>query len=272
MRPAIPGAARPSETHHERSQSTEAIRHVGSLVKFSHTVFALPFALSAVVLALPFAEVTWFKVGLIVLCIAAARTAAMAFNRLVDRDIDAAEPAHQGPRDPARCAQRGLRAHAGARFVLVFLAGAALLGRLPLMLSPVALGLALGYSYVKRFSSLCHLVLGAAHRVRARAAPGSRLGAPVTLAPWLLVFGRGELGGRLRRAVLAAGRGFRSRAGLHSIPARFGARRGAVDQRRSARGHRGLPGRGGTFARPRHRRTSPGQRWSRASSSTSTRS
>ena len=67
----------------------------GSLVRLSHTVFALPFALAAVVLAAPFAEITVEKVLLIVLCIAAARTAAMSFNRLVDRDIDAKNPRTQ---------------------------------------------------------------------------------------------------------------------------------------------------------------------------------
>ena len=72
------------------TQSTLAT--YGSLVKISHTVFALPFALAAVILASSFATITVFKVAMIVLCIAAARTAAMAFNRLVDRDFDAKNP------------------------------------------------------------------------------------------------------------------------------------------------------------------------------------
>jgi 4-hydroxybenzoate polyprenyltransferase len=201
--------------------STEAIRHVGSLVKFSHTIFALPFALSAVVLALPFAEVTWFKVGLIVLCIAAARTAAMAFNRLVDRDIDAANP-----RTKDREIPRGALSVNFVRALvlvssLVFLGGAALLGRLPLLLSPLALGLALGYSYVKRFSSLCHLVLGAAIAF----APGGAwigLGAPVTWAPWLLVFAVASWVGGFDVLYSLQDEAFDRGAGLHSIPARLG--------------------------------------------------
>ncbi len=201
--------------------STEAIRHVGSLVKFSHTIFALPFALAAVVLALPFAEVTWFKIGLIVLCIAAARTAAMAFNRLVDRDIDA-----QNPRTQDREIPRGVLSVSFVRVLvlascLVFVAGAALLGRLPLLLSPLALALALGYSYVKRFSSLCHLVLGAAIAF----APGGAwigVGAPVTLAPWLLVFAVATWVGGFDILYSLQDEGFDRGAGLYSIPARFG--------------------------------------------------
>ncbi|MFT3921401.1 MAG: UbiA-like polyprenyltransferase [Myxococcales bacterium] len=201
--------------------SSQTLRHVGSLVKFSHTVFALPFALSAVVLALPFAEVTWFKVGIIVLCIAAARTAAMAFNRLVDRDIDGLNP-----RTKDREIPRGVLSVGFVRMLvlvscLVFVAGAALLGRLPLLLSPLALGLALGYSYVKRFSSLCHLVLGAAIAF----APGGAwigLGAPVTLAPWLLVLAVATWVGGFDVLYSLQDEGFDRGAGLHSIPARFG--------------------------------------------------
>ena len=142
--------------------STHVLRNVGSLVKLSHTIFALPFALAAVLLAAPYGAVTWERVLLIVLCIAAARTAAMAFNRLVDRDIDA-----KNPRTADRELPRGALSVGFVRALvlgssLAFVAFAALLGRLPLLLSPLALGLALGYSYVKRFSSLCHLVLGAA--------------------------------------------------------------------------------------------------------------
>jgi 4-hydroxybenzoate polyprenyltransferase len=201
--------------------AVEAIRRVGSLVKFSHTIFALPFAMAAVVLALPFAEVTFRKVALIVLCIAAARTAAMAFNRLVDRDIDA-----QNPRTQDRELPRGLLSVNFVRGLvlvssLTFVAGAWLLGPLPLALSPLALGLALGYSYVKRFSSLCHLVLGAAIAF----APGGAwigLGAPVVLATWLLVFAVATWVGGFDVLYSLQDEGFDRSAGLYSIPARLG--------------------------------------------------
>jgi 4-hydroxybenzoate polyprenyltransferase len=201
--------------------SASTIERVGSLVRFSHTIFALPFALAAVVLALPYGEFTWYKLGLIVLAIAAARTAAMAFNRLVDRDIDAANP-----RTKDREIPRGALSVGFVRLLVIgscaaFVVCAALLGRLPLYLSPVALALALGYSYVKRFSSLCHLVLGAAIAF----APGGAwiaLGAPVTLAPWLLVFGVATWVGGFDVLYSLQDEGFDRNAGLYSIPSRFG--------------------------------------------------
>lgn len=167
---------------------SSALARYSSLVKLSHTVFALPFALAAVLLAQPFAEVTARKVVLIVLCIAAARTAAMGFNRLIDRDIDA-----DNPRTADREIPSGQVSPAAARALVlgscaVFVLGAGLLGRLPLLLSPIALGLALGYSYTKRFTALCHLVLGLAVAL----APGGAwiaVGAPVTAPPFLLVGG-----------------------------------------------------------------------------------
>jgi 4-hydroxybenzoate polyprenyltransferase len=203
--------------------STQTLRQVGSLVKFSHTIFALPFALAAVVLAAPFGQVTWLRVSLIVVCIAAARTAAMAFNRLVDRDIDA-----QNPRTADREIPRGLLSVGFVRALvagscLVFVIGAYLLGPLPLLLSPIALGLALGYSYVKRFSSLCHLVLGAAIAF----APGGAwiaVGAPVTAAPWLLVIAVATWVGGFDILYSLQDEGFDRGAGLYSIPSRVGVR------------------------------------------------
>jgi 4-hydroxybenzoate polyprenyltransferase len=160
----------------------------GSLVRLSHTIFALPFALAAVILASRYAEFTVRKLALIVLCIAAARTAAMAFNRLVDREIDA-----RNPRTQDRELPRGVLSVGAVRLLtlgasLLFVVCAGLLGRLPLLLSPIVLALALGYSYTKRFTALCHVVLGLAVAL----APGGAwiaMGAEVTLAPWLLVLG-----------------------------------------------------------------------------------
>ncbi len=201
--------------------NTTVVRHVGELVKFSHTIFALPFALAAVVLALPIGDVTWWRVALIVLCIAAARTAAMAFNRLVDRDFDA-----ENPRTRDRELPRGVLSVGFVRTLVfascaVFVAGAALLGPLPLMLSPVALALALGYSYMKRFSSLCHLVLGAAIAF----APGGAwiaVGAPMGVAPWGLVLGVATWVAGFDVLYALQDEGFDRATGLRSIPVRFG--------------------------------------------------
>jgi 4-hydroxybenzoate polyprenyltransferase len=160
-------------------------------------------------------------VALIVLCIAAARTAAMAFNRLVDRDIDARNPRTADRELPRGALSVGFVRALVAVSCLVFVVGAALLGRLPLLLSPLALLLALGYSYVKRFSALCHLVLGAAIAF----APGGAwiaLGAPVTLAPWLLVLAVASWVGGFDILYALQDESFDRGQGLHSIPAKLG--------------------------------------------------
>jgi 4-hydroxybenzoate polyprenyltransferase len=177
--------------------------------------------MAAVVLASRFAEITPLKVALIVLCIASARTAAMAFNRLVDRDIDAKNPRTQDREIP-----RGVVGVGAARMLVlgscaVFVAGAALLGRLPLLLSPVALALALGYSLTKRFTAWCHVILGLAVAF----APGGAwiaLGAPVTLAPWLLVIGVASWVAGFDVLYSLQDQGFDSAHELHSIPVWFG--------------------------------------------------
>ena len=192
-----------------------------SLVRLSHTLFALPFALAAVVLASRYAPFTLEKLGLIVLCIAAARTAAMAFNRLIDREID-----KRNPRTAERELPRGAISVGAVRALVIgscaaFVAGAALLGRLPLLLSPVALALALGYSYTKRFTALCHVILGLAVAF----APGGAwiaMGAPVTLAPWLLVLGVAAWVAGFDVLYSLQDHGFDTKQALHSIPVALG--------------------------------------------------
>jgi 4-hydroxybenzoate polyprenyltransferase len=201
--------------------SVASLSHYGSLVKLSHTVFALPFALASVVLATAYAPFELWRVALIIICIAAARTAAMAFNRLIDRDIDALNP-----RTVDRELPQGVVSVASVRLLtlassVVFMMSAGLLGQLPLMLSPLALGLALGYSYTKRFTALCHVVLGAAVAL----APGGAwiaMGAPVTLAPWLLVAGVGAWVAGFDVLYSLQDQGFDSQRGLHSMPVALG--------------------------------------------------
>jgi 4-hydroxybenzoate polyprenyltransferase len=195
-----------------------------SLVRFSHSVFALPFALSGAWLASggrPPARVLL----LVVLCAVAARTAAMGFNRIVDREIDAQNPRTRGREIPAR----KIRAGAAALLVLVasaaFVGFAFLLNRTSGLLSFPVLAVLLAYSYVKRVSSSAHFVLGFA----------------LALAPlgaWIAV--RGGFDGAspvpvlwLALAVLAWVAGFDliyacqdvdfdRQARLHSIPAKLG--------------------------------------------------
>jgi 4-hydroxybenzoate polyprenyltransferase len=133
----------------------------GRMIKFSHSIFALPFALTSVVLAarptLGLAPVLWILVAMV-----AARSAAMGFNRLADQWIDV-----RNPRTANRELPRGLLSRAEVwAFVVVsasaLVLAAAMLNPLCLALSPVALLVVFGYSYTKRFTPLSHLVLGLA--------------------------------------------------------------------------------------------------------------
>ena len=133
-----------------------------TLVKFSHTVFALPFALIGFFLAVQ-RDGYPFELRLLVLvlvCMITARNAAMAFNRWADRNLDAANPRTAIREIPAGI----LRAERVLWFVIincaVFVVAAGLINPLCLALSPVALAVVLGYSYTKRFTPLCHLILG----------------------------------------------------------------------------------------------------------------
>ena len=193
------------------------------LVKFSHSIFALPFALQGAWLAaggMPAPRV----LALVVVCAVAARTAAMAFNRLVDRRIDAANPRTATRELPAGLLSAGSVTLLTALSAAIFVAGSFTLSPMAGWLSFPVLAVLLGYSLVKRVSWAAHLVLGLALGL-----------AP--LGAWIAV--RGDLAGDLlpillmALAVLTWVAGFdliyacqdadfdRSR-GLHSIPARLG--------------------------------------------------
>ena len=139
----------------------ERLRRYLSLIKISHTVFALPFAL--VGLAWGFAAggyFSWAKLGWVLVCMVTARSAAMAFNRWADWRFDA-----RNPRTAVREIPAGQISPQGALgFVVlssvIFVLAAGQINVLCLALSPVALLVVLGYSYTKRFTPLCHLILG----------------------------------------------------------------------------------------------------------------
>jgi 4-hydroxybenzoate polyprenyltransferase len=129
------------------------------MIKWEHSIFALPFALCGAMLAaggLPTAhQVAWIIVAMV-----AARSAAMAFNRLADVSIDAANPRTSSRALPAGQLTPGFVAAFVVISSLIFIAAAAELNRLALWLSPVALAVLLLYSYTKRFTRWSHLVLG----------------------------------------------------------------------------------------------------------------
>jgi 4-hydroxybenzoate polyprenyltransferase len=131
-----------------------------NLVKLPHTLFALPFALVGVVLASYVKDVTVATIAWVALAFTSARFAAMAFNRIVDRRLDALNPRTAMREIPTGVI--GVR-QAGAAVVAasaVFLVSAWRLNPLCLALAPFALGWVLAYSYTKRFTSWAHLVLG----------------------------------------------------------------------------------------------------------------
>ncbi|MFT7604277.1 MAG: 4-hydroxybenzoate polyprenyltransferase [Saprospiraceae bacterium] len=133
-----------------------------SLVKFSHTIFALPFAMLGFFIALRHLQIgiQWDIFLLVLLCMIFARSAAMAFNRYLDRDIDAKNPRTVGREIPAGV----ISAKSALLFVvincLLFIATTWFINPLCFLLSPVALLVILIYSYTKRFTFLCHFVLG----------------------------------------------------------------------------------------------------------------
>ena len=133
-----------------------------SLVLFAHTLFALPFAFIGFFLAITTtaSSFSWVKLALMILCMIFARNAAMAFNRYLDRHIDA-----KNPRTLVRDIPSGRISANGALLFtiinsLLLVLSTACINRLCLYLSPVALAIVLGYSYTKRFTPLCHLILG----------------------------------------------------------------------------------------------------------------
>ena len=132
-----------------------------SLIKFSHTIFAMPFALIGFFLATKSNEFEWVTLLYVVLCMIFARSAAMAFNRYIDRHIDAANSRTAQIRE---IPNGSIKANSALIFVIInsllFISTTYLINSLCLALSPVALLVIIGYSYTKRFTALCHLVLG----------------------------------------------------------------------------------------------------------------
>ncbi len=132
------------------------------LVKFAHTIFAMPFALMAFVYALwsTKAEFSWILLAQVVLCMVFARNVAMGFNRWADRHIDKDNPRTQDREIPAGAISPRNAMIFVVVNALLFIATACTINTLTAILSPVALAVIMFYSYCKRFTSLAHLVLG----------------------------------------------------------------------------------------------------------------
>jgi len=190
------------------------------MIKWEHSIFVLPFALTGAMLAAngwpPAGKLLW-----IVVCMVSARSAAMAFNRWADAGIDAANPRTASRAIPAGLLSRGFVGGFTVVSAIVFLVAASRLNRETLLLAPLALAIVLGYSFTKRFTRWSHVFLGLAMGIAPSAA-------------WIAI--RGSLDPRiliLTAAVLFWGAGFDvlyacqdfehdRKAGLHSIPAAIG--------------------------------------------------
>lgn len=215
-------------------KGVQALRVYLEMIKFEHSVFALPFAMVGMVWgSIAHTGAAWPGVQpfiAIIVAMVSCRSAAMAYNRIVDRDIDS-----KNPRTANRAIPAGVLAlnQASLFFIgscVIFFAAAASLNPLALALSPIALGVTLGYSWTKRFTWLCHFVLGLSLGIAPAAAWIAVTG---SLSPQIL-----PLVGAV--ALWTAGfdilyslqdESFDRVHGLHSLPRMVGIRRSLVASR-----------------------------------------
>ena len=192
-----------------------------AMIKFEHTLFALPFAfLGAILAANGFP--TWQQILWITVAMFGARSAAMTFNRIIDRDIDGKNPRTAGRELPSGKLSLPFAWAFLYVSIGIFLLASYSLNWLTFALSPVALVFVLGYSYAKRFTAFAHIILGLALAISPSAAWIAVRGTlddgiPVLLSLMVLMWTAGF-------DVLYACQDFEfdRKAGLHSIPARFG--------------------------------------------------
>lgn len=203
------------------SRFVEKLATTLEMIKFEHTLFALPFAFLGAILAangIP----TWWQILWITVAMVGARSAAMTFNRIVDRDIDAKNPRTAKRELPTGKLSVGFAWAFLYVSVGVFVLASYMLNWLTFALSPVALLFVLGYSFAKRYTAFAHMILGVALAISPSAAWIAVRGAldsevPILLSLFVLMWTAGF-------DVLYACQDFEfdRKAGLRSIPARFG--------------------------------------------------
>jgi 4-hydroxybenzoate polyprenyltransferase len=195
-----------------------------SFIRFSHSVFALPFAFAGALLASRQAPITWPIVGWILVAMVAARSAAMGFNRLVDARWDALNPRTANREIPTGVISR----QAAIAFVVissaVFVFAASRLNSVCLALSPIALAIIFWYSLAKRFTTWTQLFLGLAMAV-APVGGWLAVGGRGGYEPWLLAAAIGFWVGGFDVLYACQDLAFDRAHGLQSIPARFGVAR-----------------------------------------------
>ena len=197
-----------------------AVRHFLDAIKFEHTVFALPFAYVAMVLAAD-GWPGWPTLLWVTLAMAGARTLAMAVNRLADRFIDAANPRTARRHLPAGLLTPAQVAGAAVAAGALLLLSAYMLNPLCLALAPLAVLFLVGYSYTKRFTWLSHWILGFTDGI---AAAGGWIAVRGAFAPpvYVLWFALTVWIAGFDLIYACQDVEFDRRTGLHSVPARFG--------------------------------------------------
>ncbi|HYE85167.1 MAG TPA: UbiA-like polyprenyltransferase, partial [Vicinamibacterales bacterium] len=193
-----------------------------SFIRFSHSVFALPFALTGALLAWQQSPFAWRQVGWVIVAMVSARSAAMGFNRLVDARMDALNPRTAMREIPTGALSRGEATVFVIVTSLVFIFAATQLNPLCGLLSPVALSIVFWYSLAKRYTSYTQAFLGLAMAVAPVGgwlAAGGRIGAP---EPWLLGLAIGLWVGGFDILYACQDVEFDRSHGLNSIPVRYG--------------------------------------------------
>jgi 4-hydroxybenzoate polyprenyltransferase len=199
----------------------DTVRNWARMLRFSHSVFAIPFALTGATLATTVSPIRPLQVAWILVAMVGARNAAMGFNRLADHAIDERNPRTADRELPAgRLSRRAVWAFTAALSAL-FVVAAFQLGPLCGQLSPVALAIVFGYSYTKRFTWTSHAFLGLALAIAPiggwLAVAGSIDRLPVVLGLAVLLWVAG-----FDVVYACQDTAFDRGAGLHSLPARFG--------------------------------------------------
>ena len=230
--PAVSTTAPPTDhaTRRELPSWRQRLRTYLELVRFSHTVFALPLATLAALVAWQHAPFQWLHLLGFLVCMVAARTAAMAFNRLVDAPLDAANE-----RTAARHLPAGLVSRREVLQLTIASGAAFLIGTLlfwpnvwPLLLGPPTLAWLLGYSLAKRFTPLCHYWLGVALGLSPLATHIAITGHVADLSLWApawLGLGIAAWVGGFDILYACQDEAFDRASGLRSIPADLGRRR-----------------------------------------------
>ncbi len=192
-----------------------------SFVRFSHSVFALPFALTGSLLATTNSKLSLVVIGWVLVAMVSARTAAMGFNRLVDADIDALNPRTRARELPLGVISRTEALTLVVVSAVTFVAVCAQLSLICLALSPVALAIVFWYSLAKRYTTYSQFFLGLAMAVAPLGgwlAVGGRAG----WEPWILGLAVGTWVGAFDILYACQDVNFDRRHGLRSIPVRFG--------------------------------------------------